>query len=73
MNASVKIVVAERRSVVTVPLEAVARNGEAPRVTVVDATGHATRRRVSVGLADNKMIEITRGLRPGERVELRGA
>jgi HlyD family secretion protein len=72
MNASVRIIVAQRRNVVTVPLEAVSRGSGAAHVTVVDASGRARPRRVSVGLADNKIIEITRGLRPGERVELGG-
>jgi hypothetical protein len=63
MNVSVRIVVAERRNVVRVPLEAVVGR------TVTIAQGGAQRSvRVRLGLADNKQVEILSGLRPGERV-----
>ena len=74
MNVSARIIVAERRNVVTVPLEAIVRDGGGgPTVAVVGATGLQTRRRVTLGLADNKEVEVLRGLRPGERVALAGA
>jgi HlyD family secretion protein len=66
MNVSVKIIVAQRRNIVIVPLDAV--TGQT--VTVVDAGGRTSRRRVVVGLADNKHVEIRSGVRPGERVLL---
>ena len=71
MNVSVKIVVAQRRNVVEVPLEAVADHGIAGHsVTVVGPGGKTSLRRVTLGLADNKQVEIRSGLRPGERVLL---
>ena len=66
MNVSVKIVVAERRNVVRVPLEAVAGQ----TVTVVGRDGTERLRHVTLGLADNKQVEIRSGLKLGERVAL---
>ncbi len=70
MNVSVRIVVAKRLDVVYVPLEAVAQNGEKATVTVVDAAGARSVRPVRLGLADNKIVEIRRGLKAGESVLL---
>lgn len=70
MNVSVRIVVAKRLDVVYVPLEAVAQDGEEATVTVVDAAGSQSVRTVRLGLADNKIVEIRRGLKAGERVLL---
>jgi HlyD family secretion protein len=71
MNVSARIVVARRRDVVTVPLEALQRDDRGRAfVNVVDTAGRTSRRIVSTGIANNKDIEIKRGLRPGERVVL---
>jgi multidrug efflux pump subunit AcrA (membrane-fusion protein) len=66
MNVSVKIVVARRRNVVRIPLEAVSGS----IVTVVAADGTEAQRHVSLGLADNKNVEIKSGVQPGESVLL---
>jgi multidrug efflux pump subunit AcrA (membrane-fusion protein) len=69
MNVSVRIIVAERRNVVTVPLEAVSRDGDDRAfVSVPSASGTPVRRRVTLGLANNKSVEIAHGLRAGEHV-----
>jgi RND family efflux transporter MFP subunit len=71
MNASVRIIVAERLNVVHVPLEAVTRDeDDRTTVDVVNAAGKVTTRRVRLGLANNKDVEIVGGLRAGERVAL---
>ncbi len=71
MNVSVRIVVAERRNVVRVPLEAVSRDDDdRPVVSVLTAGDEAVERHVRLGLANNKDVEIVKGLRPGERVLL---
>jgi HlyD family secretion protein len=71
MNVSVRIIVALRRDVVQVPLEAVSRDdNERQIVTVIDDTGRTSPRRVTLGLANNKSVEIVKGLRPGEQVVL---
>jgi len=72
MNVSVRIVVANRRNVVRVPLEAVSQNGGAASVTVLTAAGKTVVRSVRLGLANNKEVEVRRGLKPGERVVLAG-
>jgi RND family efflux transporter MFP subunit len=74
MNVSVRIIVASRRGVVRVPLEAVSRGESgAAVVDVVGSSGQTVSRRVTLGLANNKDVEIARGLRAGERVALAGS
>jgi multidrug efflux pump subunit AcrA (membrane-fusion protein) len=68
MGVSVRIVVQQRLGVVRIPLEAVVDG----TVTVVDHAGHTRKRPVTLGLADNKQVEVRAGLRPGERVALGG-
>jgi RND family efflux transporter MFP subunit len=70
MNVSVRIIVARRRSVVHVPLEAVSQDGEVATVTLAGAGGARSIRTVRLGLADNKIVEIRSGLEAGERVLL---
>lgn len=73
MNVSVHIVVARRRHVVQVPLEAVSRDTGRPTITVVDAAGKEVAHPVRLGLANNKNVEVKQGLRPGQRVVLAGS
>lgn len=68
MSVSVRIVVAKRRDVVQVPLELVAQDGDEATVTVLDASGQPVTRKVTLGLANNKSVEIVKGLRAGERI-----
>jgi RND family efflux transporter MFP subunit len=71
MNVSVRIIVAERRKVVRVPLEALSRDDEdRPTVEVIDASGETSTRSVALGLANNDSVEIVKGLKAGERVVL---
>ena len=70
MNVSVRIVVANRRNVVQLPLEAVTQEGGEATVTVLDRSGQPVSRTVKLGLANNKNVEIVKGLRAGERVVL---
>jgi macrolide-specific efflux system membrane fusion protein len=73
MNVSVHIVVARRRHVVQVPLEAVSRDTGGPTVRVLDATGKQVTRPVKLGLANNKNVEIKHGITAGQRVVLAGS
>jgi multidrug efflux pump subunit AcrA (membrane-fusion protein) len=69
MNVSVRIIVAQKRNVLQVPLEAVTRDDENNAiVSVVNAAGNVLEREVTLGLANNKNVEILEGLRAGERV-----
>src|SRR5581483_1629997 len=71
MNVSVRIVVAERRNVVRIPLDAVARDDEGrPVVSVLVGEEETVERHVRLGLANNKDVEVVKGLRAGERVLL---
>ena len=73
MNVSVRIVVSRRRHVIQVPVEAVSRSGGgAGQVRVLNTDGGVSRRIVQLGLANNNVVEITDGLRVGERVVLAG-
>jgi RND family efflux transporter MFP subunit len=69
MNASVRIIIAERRNVLEVPLEAVTKDDEDRNVvTVVNAAGRTALKPVKLGLANNKNVEIVSGIRPGQRL-----
>jgi RND family efflux transporter MFP subunit len=69
MNASVRIIIAQRHDVVEVPIDAVSRDDEdRATVAVIGSDGKSSTRRVKLGLANNKSVEIVQGLRAGERV-----
>ena len=71
MNVSVRIIVAERHDVVQVPVDAVSRDDEdRPFATVTDDSGETSMRRLTLGLANNKSVEVVKGLKPGEHVVL---
>jgi len=68
MNVSVRIVVATRHDVVRVPLEVVSQDGDEATVTVLDSSGQPATRPVTLGLANNKEVEVVKGLRVGQLV-----
>ncbi len=71
LNVSVRIILAQRKNVVKVPLEAVSSDAkERSIVRVIDGSGKTSVRRVETGLEDNKNVEIISGLRAGERLAL---
>jgi multidrug efflux pump subunit AcrA (membrane-fusion protein) len=56
---------------VKVPLEAVSRDDEGNAiVTTIDSAGNAVERKVSLGLSNNKDVQIVKGLRAGQVIEL---
>jgi len=68
MTAQVTVIVGRAKDVVTVPSTAIRRRGTEAFVDVLDGGGQSTPRKVTVGL-DNKIVaEISSGLKPGERV-----
>jgi RND family efflux transporter MFP subunit len=74
MNVSVRIIIAQRRDVVQVPIDAVSRDDEdRATVAIVGSDGKSSPRRVKLGLANNKSVEIVQGLRAGERVAVEAA
>jgi RND family efflux transporter MFP subunit len=52
----------------TIPVEAVDRGQATPFVLVVNAQGHIEKRPVSLGIETARFIEVTKGLKEGERV-----
>lgn len=74
MNVSVEIIVAQRENVLQLPLDAITTDEEDNNtVTVIDANGKTSTRTVTLGLANNQVVEITKGLKEGERVVLPAA
>ncbi len=71
MTANVEIVAAERTGVLTVPAEAVARQGGRHVVEVVRAGGARETRDVEVGISDGLKTEVKSGLSEGEAVVLK--
>jgi multidrug efflux pump subunit AcrA (membrane-fusion protein) len=69
MTGRARIVVAERRGVISVPVGAVTRRGDQWLVTVARAWG-LEERRVKLGESNGVDVEIVEGLREGERVSL---
>ena len=56
-----------------VPESALIREGDTARVWVLDADGALRLRPVVAGMAQDGMVQISQGLRPGERVVSKGA
>lgn len=67
------IAVATRASAIVVPSDALVPEGEEFKVFVVDASGVAHEREVKVGGRSAAGVEITEGLKAGERVVTYGA
>ncbi|HWC73029.1 MAG TPA: efflux RND transporter periplasmic adaptor subunit [Gemmatimonadales bacterium] len=68
-----RIVTGVHANAVTIPIEALVPDGEGFRVYVVDSTGIAHARPVTVGARSETKAEITSGLEPGETVVTAGA
>jgi RND family efflux transporter MFP subunit len=69
MNVSVRIIVAQAKDVVQVPIDAVSQDDEDnATVAVIGSDGKASTRKVKLGLANNKSVEVVSGLHAGERV-----
>jgi RND family efflux transporter MFP subunit len=67
------ITVAVRGSAIVIPIEALVPEGGGFKVFVVDGTGIAHERDVTVGGKTDKVAEITEGLAVGERIATTGA
>ena len=74
MSAQLHVVTYRNPSALMVPIGAVGENGGATTVRVLDeATGEVGTRAVEVGLTTLDRIEVTSGLKAGDRVVLDGA
>ncbi|QXJ23525.1 HlyD family efflux transporter periplasmic adaptor subunit [Actinomadura graeca] len=72
MSAMVSMRIRDVRDVLSVPAAAVVTSGRESFVWV-ESGGRARRRVVGVGVQGDATVEITRGLREGERIVVRGA
>jgi membrane fusion protein, heavy metal efflux system len=73
MFATFTILVGNGKPEPAVPIEAVTREGESAFVWVERAPMQLERRRVMVGLEQDRRLQVREGLKPGERVVGRGA
>ena len=76
MFSSVKILTGESDKAVAVPRDAIIYEGEAARVWVVrdkDSEKAIELRRIKVGLTNGSMVEVLKGLAPGDRVVTKGS
>lgn len=69
LRMDVSLDAGSRADVPVVPLRAVSRSGRSQHVSVIGANGRETRR-VTLGVDDGVVAEVTAGLRVGERVAL---
>jgi RND family efflux transporter MFP subunit len=68
MYTETNLVLQGKKNALTVPLEAVSRNGNDATVLVVSANSTLDEKHVTLGLEDNARVEIAAGLREGDRV-----
>lgn len=70
MYANAYLQLAHRDNVVTVPVAAVQGIGNTGTMFVVDANDDLQQRNVQLGLRGSRLVEVTAGLQPGDRVVL---
>ena len=68
MYAEVDLVLERKASALTVPVQAVSRNGDEATVLVVGADNRIQERKVKLGIEGPQKLEILSGLQEGERV-----
>jgi RND family efflux transporter MFP subunit len=68
MYTETNLVLQGKKNALTVPLEAVSRNGNDATVLVVNTNNTLEEKHVTLGLEDNARVEILAGLREGDRV-----
>jgi RND family efflux transporter MFP subunit len=68
MYTETRLSLQEKKNALTVPLEAVSRNGEEASVLAVNANNIVEERKVRLGVDDSTRIEVLSGLSEGERV-----
>ncbi len=73
MSAVVRLTVRESQDAVAVPASSIVTSGRETVVWVVRADGSAERRVVKLGAQGEAVVEVARGLSPGERVVVKGA
>jgi RND family efflux transporter MFP subunit len=72
MYAETRIDLAKKDAALTVPIQAVSRNGSDASVLVVNPQNRVERRPVQIGMEGSRRLEIVGGLSEGDRVVLGG-
>ncbi len=70
MNCKAEIVVEQHDDTLYVPVQTVLRVGGQPTVYVAKEDGSTEERKIELGLDDNNMVRVVRGLQEGEQVLL---
>jgi RND family efflux transporter MFP subunit len=68
MYTETRLSLREKKNALTIPLEAISRNGEESTVLAVNAENVVEERKVRLGVEDSTRIEVLSGLSDGERV-----
>lgn len=68
MYTETQLVLAQRPSTLSVPLEAVTQNGDGATVLMVTAQSTVEERKVTLGLQGKSRVEVVSGLNDGDRV-----
>ncbi|HSY12153.1 MAG TPA: efflux RND transporter periplasmic adaptor subunit [Verrucomicrobiae bacterium] len=68
MYADVTLLANSRSNTLTIPVEAIERNGDKTSVLVLDADNRVQRREVELGVESSNHAEVLSGLRDGEKV-----
>lgn len=68
MNVNIEVEIADKKGVITVPVESVSKIDGEYFVTVKDETGNTLEKKVQTGIANNESIEITSGLNLGDTI-----
>ena len=68
MYTETRLSLREKKNALTIPLEAVSRNGEDSTVLAVNAENTVEERKVRLGVEDSTRVEVLSGLNEGERV-----
>jgi RND family efflux transporter MFP subunit len=68
MYTETRLSLREKKNALTIPLEAVSRNGEEATVLAVNAENVVEERKVRLGVEDSARVEVLSGLSEGERV-----
>ena len=68
MYTEAQLYLREKKNTLTIPLEAVTRNGDDATVLYVDPRNILEERHVKLGLEDNQRVEVLSGLSEGDRV-----
>jgi RND family efflux transporter MFP subunit len=68
MYTETRVSLREKKNALTIPVEAVSRNGDEATVLAVDAENVVEERKVQLGVEDSTRIEVLSGLSEGDRV-----